>query len=617
MTSNAVHGRPIRLPIVLAAAWALAVASGAYAGGPRFEITFDPKVRGEPYTGRVYIATTQRTRQSPLDCASWFDTQPFFAQDVVNWAPGEVLHFDPDKCLGYPKDLDHLPAGIYRVQAVLDLNDWSHDVLQAPGNGVSNVVRLEHDPDRPAEVKLAIRRTLPPLHPVDTEDIKYVRLRSDLLSKFHGRYVHMYAAVALPPEYSRDRQRQFPALYVVPGFGGTIRDETFVQMMRNLADSAGLEAVLVYLDPDCPTGHSVFADSANNGPCGAALVTELIPYLEQRFRLIPEADARYVTGVSSGGWSSLWLQVTYPETFGGVWSISPDPVDFSAFQLLDIYDASENAYVDESGQPRPCARAGGYGKGLVLRDFCRMEAVLGRGSQFQSFDAVFSPRGPDGKPLPLWDPQTGRIDPQVAEAWKKYDIRLVVEANWKTLGPRLRGKLHLFCGDADEFFLERAFAKLADSLQRLGSDAYIEMVPDGGHGLSPNVWIRTIEQMKAGWEARYGAPVAQASSLCPHRQDAGATRGRVRLLSGTRAAGPRGTVGASRVSGSVAGGTVGTARVGATGSVGAARVGLALRDREGAVEQPFEDRVQPALDGIERRGAECGGRGVVTPAGQR
>jgi S-formylglutathione hydrolase FrmB len=582
MDHSAVHGRRIYLGILLA----LVGASRGFADGPHFEVTFDPKVRGEPYTGRVYVVTTQRTRQSPLDGASWFHTQPFFAQDVTDWAPGEVLRFDPDKCLGYPVDVDHLPAGIYRVQAVLDLNDWSHDVIQAPGNGVSEVVHLKHDPDRPAVVKLVINQTLPPLHPVDTDDIKYVRLKSGLLSKFHGRYVHLYAAVALPQAYGRDPQRRFPALYVVPGFGGTIRDQQVIQMMRDFADGAGLDAVVVYLDPDCPTGHHVFADSANNGPCGAALVTELIPYLEQRFRLIPEADARYVTGASSGGWSSLWLQITYPDTFGGVWSLSPDPVDFSAFQLLDIYDPNENAFVDPSGQPRLCSRAGAFGKALVLRDFCRLEEVLGRGGQFQSFDAVFSPRGPDGQPLRLWDRQTGRIDPQVAESWKKYDIRLVLESDWKTLGPRLRGKLHLFCGDEDDFFLERAFAKLANSLKRLGSDAYIEMVPGGRHGLTPDVWLRALEQMKERWTERYGAQVACG----------GAQPG-----SGARA----------RVAGGVAGSPAGTARVGAAG------VGLALGDGERAVDQALEDRVQPGLDGIQRGGAERGRRGVVAPAGQR
>ncbi len=540
MAVGGVHRWQTGFRVVWALALATAHGAGAVAAPPRIEVTFDAAVRAEPYTGRVYVVATRRTGQSPLDGVNWFDTQPFFAQDVENWAPGDVLRLDPAKCLGYPDDLEHLAAGTYRVQAVLDLNGWSHDVIQAPGNGISPIVRLEHDPDRPGRVKLRIDRTLPPLHLIDTDDLKYARLRSDVLSAFYGRHVHLYAAVALPGAYQRDKVWRFPTLYLVPGFGGTIRDEGYVRMMRGLLDQAGFDAVVVYLDADCPTGHHVFADSANNGPWGTALVTELIPYLEQRFRLIAGTDARYVTGASSGGWSSLWLQITYPETFGGVWSLSPDPVDFSAFQTINIYDPNENFLVDANGKPRPVTRPMTFGKALVLRDFCRMEEVLGRGGQFQSFDAVFSPRGPDGQPLPLWDRHTGRVDPQVAEAWKKYDIRLLLESSWKSLGPRLRGKLHLYCGDEDDFFLERAFARLCDTLKKLGSDAYMEVVPGGGHALPPPVWLRAIEQMKQQYEAHYGARVVFSrvrgttlqARLAPRRLPAAGGIGSVRVGDG-------------------------------------------------------------------------------------
>jgi S-formylglutathione hydrolase FrmB len=564
------------------------LAARVIAGPPEFEITFDKAVRAEPYTGRVYIVTTTHARQSPLEGVNWFDTQPFFAQEVETWAPGEVLRFESERCLGYPDDLARLPAGSYRVQAVLDLNGWSHDVLQAPGNGVSDVVKLVHDPERPGKAKLHISRTLPPLRLVDTDDLKYVRLLSDSLTRFYGHYVHMYASVALPEAYERDKTRRFPALYVVPGFGGTIRDENTPQMMRGLLHNAGFEAVVIYLDADCPTGHHVFADSANNGPWGTALVSELIPYLEQRFRLLAETDARYVTGVSSGGWSSLWLQITYPETFGGVWSISPDPVDFSAFQQVDIYDPNENFLWDSRGELRCCSRPMMFGRALVLRDFCRMEEVLGRGGQFQSFDAVFSPRGPDGKPMPLWDRKTGRIDPQVAEAWKKYDIRWILDANWTALGPRLGGKLHLFCGDQDEFFLERAFVRLRDCLKKLGSDAYIEVVPGGGHGLTPDVWLRTVQQMKEQFEERHGARVVWKAAHGSGWQARLASR----ALESSAACAVR--IGAARAAG--------------------VRVGL--RNGKDAVEHAFDDGVQAGLDPVQRSAAEFLGSGVVAPGTQ-
>jgi S-formylglutathione hydrolase FrmB len=564
MRSSSPHRKPRGLHALLAVVLATASLSSARGAPPQLEVTFDESVHAGPYTGRVYVVTTQRAGQSPLEGVGWFDTQPFFAQDVDHWPPGEVLRFDPDRCLGYPSGLDNLPAGAYRLQAVLDLNGRSHDVIRAPGNGVSAVVKLEHDPDQPGSASLRINRTLPRPHLADTDDIKYVRLRSDLLSHFHGHYVHMYAAVAPPPRYQRNKARHYPTIYLVPGFGNTIQDWQWASFFRNLADNVGFEAVVVYLDADCPTGHHVFADSANNGPWGTALVTELIPYLEQRFRLIAEADARYLTGASSGGWSSLWLQITHPETFGGVWSLCPDPVDFSAFQTVDIYDADQNFLRDETGDLRPFSRHGLLGKALVLRDFCRMEEVLGRGGQFQSFDAVFSPRGPDGRPLPLWDRQTGRIDPQVAHAWKKYDIRLVLESNWETLGPRLRGKLHLFCGDQDDFFLDRAFEKLRDSLKRMGSDAYIDIVPGAGHALPPQVWIRAIEQMKMRFEL-HDPP--QAAGHVPAELERDVRRSPYPLRS-------------------------------------AGRVRVGLGDGEEPIEEPGGNRLEPIADGFDRGSAE-------------
>ena len=153
----------------------------------------------------------------------------------------------------------------------------------------------------------------------------------------------------------------------------------------------------VVLDPACRLGHHVFADSANNGPCGQALVEELIPHIEKTYRALGTPKGRFVTGHSSGGWSSLWLQVTYPDFFGGVWSTAPDSVDFRDFQLVDVYEPKVNIFTDAKGQPRPLARKAGK---VVLhtRQFSDMEVVFGRGGQLFSFEAVFGPRGPDGKP---------------------------------------------------------------------------------------------------------------------------------------------------------------------------------------------------------------------------
>src|SRR5262249_31409595 len=190
----------------------------------------------------------------------------------------------------------------------------------------------------------------------------------------------------------------------------------------------------VVLDPNCRTGHHVLPDSANNGPCGKALVEELIPHIERTFRGIGRPEARFITGHSSGGWSSLWLQVAYPDFFGGVWSLSPDPVDFRDFQRINIYKGGENCFKDASGALRPLGRRDDKPI-LYFQPFSEMEFVLGRSGQLGSFEAVFSPRGPDGHPRQLWDRKTGVIDPEVAKSWEAYDINLVLKRNWKVLEP--------------------------------------------------------------------------------------------------------------------------------------------------------------------------------------
>ncbi len=188
-----------------------------------------------------------------------------------------------------------------------------------------------------------------------------------------------------------------------------------------------------------------------------------------------------LTGHSSGGWSSLWLQVAYPDFFGGVWSTAPDPVDFRDFQMIDLYKPGTNMFTDAEGKPRPIARSGNR-PSLFYKGFSDMEEVMGHGGQLQSFEAVFSPRGADGRPKKLWDRKTGAVDPAVAMEWEKYDIRLVLERNWKTLGPKLAGKIHVYMGDADTFYLEGATKLLQKSLRDLGSDAVVELFPGKNHG---------------------------------------------------------------------------------------------------------------------------------------
>src|SRR5262249_28817906 len=241
-------------------------------------------------------------------------------------------------------------------------------------------------------------------------------IESKLLSDFHRRPVHMKAAVVRPKSYATADTRRYPVLYVIPGFGGT----HLSAVGRQPADFDGVELLYVMLDPSCRHGHHVFADSDTNGPVGQALISELIPHIEKQFRAIKEPTARFLTGHSSGGWSSLWLQVTYPDLFGGVWSTSPDPVDFRDFQRINLYRVGENMFTDADGKPRPIARRQ-QKVAIHYQAFSDMETIMGHGGQLASFEAVFSPRGTDGQPRRLWDRLTGAIDPDVAASWEKYD----------------------------------------------------------------------------------------------------------------------------------------------------------------------------------------------------
>jgi hypothetical protein len=308
------------------------------------------------------------------------------------------------------------------------------------------------------------------------EGVTVVRFRSNLLSDFHCRPVYMDAAVRVPPDHTPDRR--YPALYVIPGFGGDhLQALRMVLRPRSEFDD---RIVKIGLNGSCRTGHHVFADSANNGPWGRALVEELIPHLETTLPLAAEPSARFLTGGSSGGWASLWLQVTNPDFFGGTWSLVPDPVDFRSFQLVNLYAPNGNVFHDIDGTRIPLAR---FGTGLKLwyDRFAAMDVVQGEGGQLYSFDAVFSPRGPDGRPMQYFDRVTGEVNPDVIETWKQYDIRLLLQREWEQLGPKLAGKIHVFAGEDDTFYLEDAVKRLGETLADLGSDAVIEVLPGRTH----------------------------------------------------------------------------------------------------------------------------------------
>jgi S-formylglutathione hydrolase FrmB len=481
-------------PVVLLLA--IVAACGAESRPLEFRLTFDPSISREPFTGRVYVVLNRSDPGTNLRGApSWFKPDPMFAMDVKGWEPGKPLTVGAS-ALGYPTPLAKVEKGTYYVQAVMDFGRGM-SFSAAPGNGWCAAVKCDLDPATSGAVALKLDKVYAERKFTETDRIKLVDIDSKLLTAFHGRPVHLRAGVVLPASREKETGRKYPVVYEIPGFGGT---HLMAPLRRNFTDVAGVEMIWVMLDPACPLGHHVFADSANNGPYGQALVEELIPHIEKTFRGVGTPGGRFVTGHSSGGWSSLWLQVSYPDTFGGVWSTAPDPVDFRDFQRIDLTKPGANMFVDAESKPRPLARRGDKPT-ILYQPFSDMEEVMGHGGQLGSFEAVFSPRGPDGHPARLWDRRTGQVDPDVARAWQDYDIRLKLERNWNTIGPKLAGKIHVYTGGSDTFFLEGATKLLGESLKKLGSDAVVEIFPGKDHSTLVDAVLRKriSEEMAAQW----------------------------------------------------------------------------------------------------------------------
>lgn len=456
----------------------------------RFVVSFPQSARATPLSGRILLFLSRTENGEPRNKVDWFDPDPMYAIDVTNLAPGTAVTFDPAQfrsptALAYPEPMGRLKAGTYHAQVVIDHDQTRRDFNEGPGNLYSAPRPVALNGEKGGTHVLVADQVIQEKRYEDSDWVKFVSIRSPRLSEFHGREVSLQAAVLLPFGYAEEPDRRYPARYVIPGFGG--RHDGLARFAKGSSArwtnwSTGRSAFRgfeIVLDPDVPLGHSVFANSANNGPVGDALVQELIPAIESRFRILAEPRARFVTGHSSGGWSSLWLQVAYPDFFGGCWSTAPDPVDFRAFQTMNLYQ-DRNGHWTPAGIPRPLARTR-FDTRVNFTQFNLMEYVLGYGGQLDSFDAVFSPRGADRRPLPVMNKLTGTIDPTVAEAWKRYDIRLILEERWKELGPRLQGKLHIYGGAWDTFYLEPALELLKAFLDTQDHGGRVEILP-GDHG---------------------------------------------------------------------------------------------------------------------------------------
>jgi len=482
------------------------------ASPPRFEVRFDRSARAEPVDGRLLLTIATRGDREPrFSISAGLDTQQIFGVDVEHLAPGQAAVIDAST-LGYPREsLADIPAGDYWVQGLIHVyetfpradgqviklpmddgegQDWS----RSPGNLYSEprIVRL--DPARGGVVRVDLTRAIPPIEPPqDNKYVKHVRLQSDLLSKFWGRPMYLGAVVLLPEGFEEHPEARFPVLYrqghfqrtfSSPGWRAEPPGPELAGFDRTLAEyqykfyqdwTAGrLPRMLVvetqHANPYYDDSYGV--NSANVGPYGDAIVRELIPYVEKKFRAVGEPWARVLDGGSTGGWIALAQQVFYPDFFNGAWCYCPDSVDFRAYQQVNIYE-DKNAYWADSEWkrvPRVDRRDTNGKLTATMEDANRLELVLGTrsrsGEQWDIWQAVYSPVGPDGYPKPIYDKRTGVINREVVQYWKEnYDLAHILRRDWKNLGPKLAGKIHIKVGDSDNFFLEGAVRLLQEFLE--------------------------------------------------------------------------------------------------------------------------------------------------------
>jgi hypothetical protein len=462
------------LPLSLSLLVLALPAAGAERTSLRFEVSVAKGLLSAPTPGRVLVVLAKGDRVSPRFHLgeTGANVPPVLGIDSKLDSGGKAV-LDQSAAIYPLRHLAQLPAGEYHVQAVFDYNRDLR-LSDAPGNLISEPVKVTLDPKDGGTVKIVLTKKLPDEKlPDDTAHVKYLKIKSEKLSKFYGRPIYLRAGVVLPQGHAKDKDRKYPLRVHVGGFGSRYtRVGSWMEAgtdFREAWEAKGAPRMLVLmLDGAGPLGDPYQVNSANHGPYGDAVTQELIPYVEKTYRGVGKGSARVLDGASTGGWVSLALQVFYPDFFNGAWSHAPDPVDFRAFQLMNVY-RDPNAFVNRFGFERPGARDLDGETKYTMRSEVTREVVLGRGDRWTlsgkdwgSWNAVFSPRGDDGFPVPLWDQKTGKIDRKVAEHWQKYDLRLHLEKYRATLAPKLRGKLRIWVGDADEYFLNNAVYLLDD-----------------------------------------------------------------------------------------------------------------------------------------------------------
>ena len=504
----------------------VAVTAGIRAGEPprkglRVRISFPASARAEAVTGRVYVAVARVPAEgSPASPAAQAAAlpqgragagggpiqqagptgAPLFGLNVENLKPGAAAEID-GTVFGHPvASLDTIPKGEYVVQGFVNVYTkftradghtvWLHmdqgegqNWRRSPGNLFSTPKRVTIDPAAGTTIDLVCDQVIPPIpDPPDTDYVKHIKVRSDILSKWWGAPMYLGATVLLPKDYDKHPDVKYPVNYSQGHFstrppGGFGGGREFDKLW--LADDMPRFLYVTFQHPSPYYDDSYAVNSENNGPYGDAILQELIAAVETKFRVIHEPWARTLSGGSTGGWEALALQIFHPDFFGGTWASCPDSVDFRYHQIVNIY-SDANAYFVDKGWTRverPNTRTPDGNISSMMKDENWFELVEGdksrSGGQWDIWEATYGPVGSDGYPKRIWDKRTGDIDKTVAAYWRdRYDLRAVLEKNWPTIGPKLQGKIHIYVGDDDSFYLDDAVELMEKFLESTKTPYY-------------------------------------------------------------------------------------------------------------------------------------------------
>jgi len=512
----------------------LGLASCTNSSFQTIEISIDSNLAGKISDGRLLLIFSKDESTEPrFSVSDNVSTTQVFGMDFENYKAGDKLIFD-SKSFGYPiQAMDSIPEGDYYVQAyIINYETFNrsdgHTVKLAmdqgegrqwartPGNTYSTPTKISLK--RGGKFELTIDQENPPVEEkADTKYIKHIKIKSELLSKFWGRDMYLGAHVLLPEGFEENPNQYYPLMvyhgHFPSDFGGfrtippdpELGEEDYsarfgIYGYTKMQQQEAYDFYQKWIAPDSKRfivieiqhanpfyDDSYAVNSENLGPYGDAITYELIPHIEKQFRGIGEGWARFLYGGSTGGWEALAVQVKYPEEYNGCFAACPDPIDFRAFTSVDIY-ADENAYY-QKGEFRKTLRPGHRNYlghiDAMLQDMNHRELAIGgnktrSGEQFDIWQAVYSPVGEDGYPKPIWDKYTGQIDPEVAAYWKEnYDLRYIMERDWETLGPKLEGKVHIYCGDMDNYYLNNAVYLTEEFLEQTQNPYYDGVVAYG------------------------------------------------------------------------------------------------------------------------------------------